>query len=79
MDSHMDILQKIGEFGLLKIKSFRTFHIAQTMAQTPTLICIISFLGMPFNQLPNKLVTFLGRARLEVIWTMRQITMTKGH
>jgi hypothetical protein len=79
MDSQRNNLKKVGVLGLLNIKLFRTFHIAQTMAQTSTLICKTSFLGMSFNQLPNKFVTFLGGARLKFIWIMRHITLEKGH
>jgi hypothetical protein len=76
MYSQRNNLQKVGVLSLLNIKLFRTFHIAQTMAQT---LYKTSFLGMSFNQLPNKFVKFLGGARLKVIWIMRRITLAKGH
>jgi hypothetical protein len=54
-------------FGLLKIKLFLVFQIAQINAHTPTRIWIRSSLGIPLSQFPKRLVTFLCVSNPRVI------------
>jgi hypothetical protein len=43
----------MGKHDLLKIKSFRTCHIAVRRAQTPTLMFVFSDLTTSLSQFPN--------------------------
>jgi hypothetical protein len=47
----------MGNFYLLKIKLFWTFHM-HSIAHTPTRVWPLSFLATPFNQLSNNLWYF---------------------
>jgi hypothetical protein len=64
-----------GKAVLLKIKSFLTFQIAHSKAHTPILIKPLSFLAIPFNQLPNMLLILEGGEIAKVIWTSVQIKL----
>jgi hypothetical protein len=66
MRSSVDNLQERGAVALLKIISFRQFHIAQTRAQTPILIRALAYLLTPFNQFPNIFFILVGGGILKV-------------
>jgi hypothetical protein len=69
--------RKFGLAHLLNTTSLRQFQIVQTKAQTPTQIRSFVFLSIPFNQLPNKLVTFVGGGILKVKCTTLQTRRVK--
>jgi hypothetical protein len=69
--------RKFGLAHLLNTTSFRQFQIIQTKAQTPTQICSFVFLSIPFNQLPNRLVIFMGGSTLNVKCTTFQTRREK--
>jgi hypothetical protein len=69
--------RKFGLAHLLNTTSFRQFQIVQTKAQTPTWIRSFVFLSIPFNQLPNRLVMFMGGGILKVKCTTLQTRREK--
>jgi hypothetical protein len=67
-----------GKHDLLKIKSLRICHIAESIAQTPTRMFAFSDFTTPLSQFPNKCAIIKGGVMLKDMWIICQMILAKG-